>query len=134
MNGKEFSDMRKRQEQAEQQARARLEKFQQKQAEGEEALRRERRAKAEANRASLAQVTKNQLTWRELQEIEETKRRDRIERRKQELAQASALPASIAESLQKPRRDSAPAAGTSAASAGFKAEDPAKVSDLLIRW
>lgn len=121
--------MRKRQELAEQQSKARLERFLQKQEETEEALRRERKAKAMANRASLAQVTKNQLTWRELQEMEEAKRRDRIERRKQELAQSSALPSSIAESLQKPRRESIPT-GSGAGVTEFKAEDPAKVPRL----
>lgn len=120
--------MRKRQELAEQHSKARLERFLQKQAEAEEASRRERKAKAAANRASLAQVTKNQLTWRELQELEEAKRRDRIERRKQELAQSSALPSSIADSLQRPRRESAPTtAGPGASVTEFKAEDPAKV-------
>lgn len=119
--------MRKRQELAEQQAKARLDRFLHKQAEAEEALRRERKAKAEANRASLAQVTKNQLTWRELQEMEEAKRRDRIERRKQELAQSSALPSSIADSLQRPRRESIPT-GPGAGVTEFKAEDPSKVS------
>jgi hypothetical protein len=129
MNGKEFTEMRRRQEVADQQAKARLEKFQQKQAELEQAARNERRAKLEANKASLAMVTKNQLSWRELQEIEEAKRRDRIERRKQELAQVSALPSSIAENLQKSKREAA-IAPASAASSGFKAEDPAKVDSF----
>jgi hypothetical protein len=33
----------------------------------------------------LSALTKNALSWQELQEVEETKRRDRIERRKQEV-------------------------------------------------
>lgn len=126
MNGKEFTEMRKRQEAAEQQNKIRREKFLLKQQELEDAQRRERKAKLEANKQSMTMVTKNQLTWRELQEIEEAKRRDRIERRKQELAQISALPSSIAENLQKTRRE-APV-DTRAVSVGeFKAEDPAKV-------
>lgn len=130
MNGKEFTEMRKRQEAAEQQNKLRREKFLQKQQDDEEALRRERRAKLEANKQSMTMVTKNQLTWRELQEIEEAKRRDRIERRKQELAQISALPSSIAENLQKARREVP--VDTRAVSVGeFKAEDPAKVRFLF---
>ena len=128
MNGKEFTEMRKRQEIAERQSKERLDKFQQKQAEAEEALRKERKAKADANRASMTLVTKNQLSWRELQEIEESKRRERIERRKQELAQVSALPGSIAQNLQKSRRESTVDQSNTAVKNEFKAEDPAKVN------
>ena len=76
MNGKEFTEMRKRQEAAEEVNKIRREKFHQKQQEAEDAERRERRAKLEANKQSMTMVTKNQLTWRELQEIEEAKRRE----------------------------------------------------------
>lgn len=131
MNGKEFTEMRKRQEAAEEQNRIRREKFLQKQQEAEEAERRARKAKLEANKQSMTMVTKNQLTWRELQEIEEAKRRDRIERRKQELAQISALPSSIAENLQKAQRE-APADAKANSFGEFKAEDPAKVSFICL--
>lgn len=134
MNGKEFTEMHKRQEQAEKQAQARLEKYQQKLREDEEAAQRARREKREHNKASMANATRNNLSWRELQEIEEAKRKDRIERRKQELAQISALPSSIAENLQKPRRDPSPAVRAAAgASTEFKAEDPAKVAAKLAK-
>lgn len=132
MNGKEFTEMKKRQDIAEGLARERLAKFERQQAEAEEALRRERKAKAEANRASMTLVTKNQLSWRELQEIEEAKRRDRIERRKQELAQVSALPSSIAQNLQASRREPTVHPGNSNVKTEFKAEDPAKVLSFFI--
>ena len=124
--------MKKRQELAEQANRARAEKQAALQAEAERRELLERRAKAEANKQSMTMVTKNQLTWRELQEIEESKRRDRIERRKQELAQISALPSSIADNLQKPKREVAVTDSAAIARGEFKAEDPAKVTTETI--
>jgi hypothetical protein len=121
--------MKKRQEAAEAVAKARAEKLRLAAEEAEKKERQERKAKSEANKQSMTMVTKNQLSWRELQEIEEGKRRDRIERRKQEMAQLSALPSSIAENLQKVKRDvAADSVPSDAVRAGeFKAEDPAKV-------
>lgn len=127
MNGKGFPEMLKRQEEAERKAAAKRELFLQKQAEAEEALRRERKAKAEANRQSMTAVIKNQLSWRELQEIEEAKRRDRIEAHKQRLMAESALPSSIAESLQRPRKETPASIAAAPRTTEFKAEDPGKV-------
>ena len=118
--------MQKRQELAEQLAENRMLKLKAKLAEQEQNERKLLKEKSEANKQSMVQVTKNQLTWKELQEIEDAKRRDRMERRRQELAQSSALPASIAENLQKPKRE-IPVDPNSIAVGEFKAEDPAKV-------
>mmetsp|Transcript_21479 Transcript_21479/g.35966 ORF Transcript_21479/g.35966 Transcript_21479/m.35966 type:complete len:919 (+) Transcript_21479:47-2803(+) len=138
INGKEFTNMKRRQEMAEELSQKRLEKQKQKEWEKEQKEKAERRAKSEANKQSMMMVTKNQLSWRELQEIEETKRRDRIERRKQQVAQMSALPSSIAENMQKPKRAVASSEGDAAGGAAggggeYKAEDPAKVAAKLAR-
>ena len=96
----------------------------------------------EANKQSMTLVTKNQLSWRELQEVEEAKRRDRIERRKQELTMMSAMPSCIAESMSKGKK-AAPGGCDSDTRTGsrgggdFKAEDPSKVMQYCAfphRW
>lgn len=127
MNGKGFPEMLKRQAAAEEASQARMNKFKEEQLRKEREEHDQRKADVEAKRKKLAQDSKNQLTWSELQKIQEESRRDRIERHKQKMVQQSALPSSIAENLRKVHREP-PAESKTAISNEFKAEDPAKVS------
>jgi hypothetical protein len=127
MNGKGFPEMLKRQAAAEEASQARMNKIKQEQLQKEQDERDRRKIEIEAKRKKLAQDSKNQPTWSELQKIQEENRRERIDRQKQKLAQQSALPTSIAESLRRAPRE-VPVDAKAVAGAGeFKAEDPAKV-------
>jgi len=130
MNGKGFPEMLKRQAAAEEASQARMNKFKAEQLQKEQEERDQRKAEVEAKRKKLAQDSKNQLTWSELQKIQEETRRDRIERHKQKLVQQSALPSSIAESLRKSVHREPAVDNKNAGMNEFKAEDPAKVCNF----
>jgi len=128
MNGKGFPEMLKRQAAAEEAAQARLAKIKAEQLQKEQEERDRRKLEVEAKRKKLAQDAKNQLSWSELQKIQEETRRDRIERHKQKLAQESALPNSLAESLKRMNREPPVENKIPAGANEFRAEDPAKVT------
>ena len=127
MNGKGFPEMLKRQAAAEEASQARMAKIKAEQLQKEQEERDRRKLEVEAKRKKLAQDAKNQLSWSELQKIQEETRRDRIERHKQKLAQESALPNSLAESLKRVHREPPVESKVPAGANEFRAEDPAKV-------
>lgn len=127
MNGKGFPEMLKRQAAAEEAAQARMAKLKAEQLQKEQEERDRRKLEVEAKRKKLAQDAKNQLSWSELQKIQEETRRERIERHKQKLAQESALPNSLAESLKRVHREPPVENKVPAGANEFRAEDPAKV-------
>lgn len=134
LSGSAFVEMKKHEDFAEALRRARLEREARKEGEQEARERQQWQDRREANERSMAQVTRNQLSWHELREIEEAKRRDRIERRKQQLISSSTLPMGIAENMEKmSKRAVTPSSSSSTAIRGgegsstFKAEDPEKV-------
>lgn len=129
--GKEFSHMKKRQEEAAEMKKAKTERILREKQDVERKLIQEKKEKMRANQLSMTMVTRNQLSWKEAKEIEDAKRRDRVKARQHELAMSSALPSGIAESMSKPKR--APRDENSQPMNEFKAEDPAKVAAKLAR-
>lgn len=128
MSGSAFVEMKKHEDFAEALRQARLEREARKEGEREVRERQQWQERRQANERSMAQVTRNQLSWHELREIEEAKRRDRIERRKQQLLSSSTLPMGIAENMEKKsKRAVTPSSTRGEGSATFKAEDPEKV-------
>ena len=132
MSGSAFVEMKKHEDFAEALRLARLEREARKEGEQEARERQQWQERRQANERSMAQVTRNQLSWHELREIEEAKRRDRIERRKQQLISSSTLPMGIAESMEKSKRAVTPSSTRGEVSTTFKAEDPEKVLLLLL--
>jgi len=130
MSGSAFLEMKKHEDFAEALRLARLEREKRKEGEREAKERQLWQERRQANERSMAQVTRNQLSWHELQEIEEAKRRDRIERRKQQLINCSILPLGIAENMEKSKRAITPST-KGEDNAAFKAEDPEKVAAKL---
>lgn len=103
LNARDFSEMRRREQEAQERQRLRYLKNQEKELELErekEAMERQKRA-LQIKRAKEELQTKANMTWEELQMEEEKARKERIERRKQELAMMSSLPKSIEENIQK---------------------------------
>jgi 2-succinyl-5-enolpyruvyl-6-hydroxy-3-cyclohexene-1-carboxylate synthase len=127
MSGSAFVEMKKHEDFAEALRLARLEREARKEGEQEARERQQWQERRQANERSMAQVTRNQLSWHELREIEEAKRRDRIERRKQQLISSSTLPMGIAECMEKSKRTVTPSSTRGEGSTTFKAEDPEKV-------
>lgn len=70
--------------------------------------------------------------WREIQEMAEERRRERIEKRKQELTLISQLPRSIEENMERSKREVVDPYAT--LSRAFQAEDPRRVKSKLRHW
>ena len=121
--------MFERQQQAEENSKAKQELQRQKEREEKQREYEEKQKQAIQKQKLLEEAVKNAPSWSQIQTIEEEKRRERVERRKQEL---SLLMGSGAQSnllTTTPRRDSASAAPTQTYT--YRAKDPADVSFKL---
>lgn len=127
-NGNPFVAMHEREKAMHEKKEAKLAALRQ---EEEKKLREEKlklEAKKHAESQLMATAIKGSMSWQELQDLEEAKRRERIESRKQDLQRISALPSALAESMQRVKRVSAPAEPPKT---NFKAEDPDVVARRL---
>jgi hypothetical protein len=125
IKGTEFSDMTQRHKEASEALRIKREEYFRKEKEIEEAASLERNRTKEINMNNLIKVTKNDLTWNQIQQNEHQQRTERIERRKLELSLMSSLPKSMLN--PQPQRRSRSFSSSDEFSTEFIAEDPDKV-------
>jgi hypothetical protein len=131
-NPKEFTEMFQRQELMKLKQQKRAED--QKRKEKEEEL----RAKKEKHKKQIEKMTlmneafRGHMSWKEIQDTEEAQRRERIEKRKNELLTQAALPRSIEENMSKSLSKIPPPSYDEAVKP-FKAEDPKKVIQKIER-
>ncbi|RYH16689.1 hypothetical protein EON65_29655 [archaeon] len=129
-NGNPFIAMHEREKTMHEKKEAKLAALRQ---EEEKKLREEKlklEAKKHAESQLMATAIKGSMSWQELQDLEEAKRRERIESRKQDLQRISALPSALAESMQRVKRVST-VASSEPMKSNFKAEDPEVVARRL---
>ena len=133
-NGKEFEAMRKRAEKCHERN---TQKAMEKKTKADEAERRAKLDRDEKRKAHLnKQLSKNgELSWKEMLEQQEIRRRENVEKHKQELLLKSRAPTGAFKDAEN-KKDGKAAAAAAAAAAGdfqFKADDPARVAAKLAK-
>lgn len=138
LNGKAFDDMFRRQEEARRKNEEKKKKAHEEEILKKKQARADEKEKQREKELRMITALKSGTSWRELQDIEEQQRKERIEKRKQELVMISALPRSIEENINRSNSKKAVAAelqavlvNDQASKAAFRAEDPAKVAMRL---
>lgn len=138
MNGKSFDEMFRRQEEAKKKNEDKKKKEQLLELEKKRKEREELAKKKKEKEYLMATAIGTGTSWQEAQQLEEQRRKERIERRKQELLMISALPQSIEENLNRANSKKATltmeqeaAAMQAKANSQFRADDPAKVRARL---
>eukprot|EP01033_Poteriospumella_lacustris_P000035 gene35-22_t len=138
MNGKSFDEMFRRQEEAKKKNEDKRKKEQLLELEKKRKEREELTKKKKEKDYLMATAIGTGTSWQEAQQLEEQRRKERIERRKQELLMMSALPQSIEENLNRANSKKATltmeqeaAAMQAKANSQFRADDPAKVRARL---
>lgn len=117
--------MFERQQQAEENSKARLEMQRQKEKEEKQRQYEEKQKQAAQKQRLLDEAVKNAPSWAQIQSLEEEKRRERVERRKQELSLLMGQGIQSGLMATTPRRDTAAAAPTQTFT--YRAKDPAEV-------
>lgn len=121
---------------AERAAEKNAQKALEKKAKAEAAEAKERHDRDALRKAHLSKTLSKDgaLSWREIQEQNEIRRRERVEKRKQELALVSSAPSGAFVDAQS-KKEAALRLALEQAKAGaqFRAEDPAKVAEKLSR-
>ena len=88
------------------------------------------RRKARLEHIKRSSVDKDETTWKEMEEIADNLRKERIRKRKAEVAQNSSFPSCAIDLGKKTEKTT----NDDALSKGFKAEDPDKVASRLAKY
>lgn len=131
-NSKDFTEMFQRQELMKLKQQKRFEDQQRKEHEEMIKMKKEKHKKQIEKMTLMHEAFRGHMSWKELQDTEEAQRRERIEKRKNELLTQAALPRSIEENMSKSLTKIPPPSYDDAIKP-FKAEDPKKVIQKIER-
>eukprot|EP01034_Spumella_vulgaris_P027210 gene27210-33901_t len=135
LNGRQFTEMFKRQEEAKQAILDKQEQTRLKEEEDRIAHKKAQKQHAIDKQRMMDEALKNnEVPWKDFQAMEEEKRRERVEKRKQELAllTSSAPTSGLMSSTPISRKPSVDHTALEKSNQ-FKAEDPAKVAERLAK-